>query len=370
MCHVTRIPRVIYVANQNVLAPVDGGALKRAVVASGLAACAELFLVLVDSPMNADGTVALPTGGGAWAFWGADCTARAIDEVDPDVVVLDHVSYFDFLKHDRIGRKLIVNTQNFESQLAWEARRTGGVRAWVNAGRSTARLWRQERRAFAAADQIWFVSSDDEKNARRAHRIHSPSAIIPNVVSENSLADRRIAGAPGSAFFLGSLNYWANDLAIREIGTLSRHLTRRDAVHVIDIIGSGEPGPATRHLPPEVRVRGFVKDLRPALESYDVCLAPITAGGGTKTKILEAMAAGRPVLTTRKGVQGIPEAADDVNVVIRELGADFVEAAIRLLQDSALRDRIGSAGLAMVKRNYTSLRATDAIARALLAVSA
>ena len=360
---------VLYLAYPNLLAPVNGGALKRAVIATGLAQAADLALALIGTEPGAapigTGVVELPLGGTATVYDGPSAVSEALATARPDVVIVDHVSYVSALGPARRDVALIVNTQNVESSLAWEERRIGGLRSRVNAARSTTRLWRQERVAFGHADQLWFVSDEDERLFRRLHRIRSPTAIVPNVVADWAIADDVVPGRPRTAVFLGSLNYWANRLAIVSLGELSVELTRRGEAHAFDVIGSGSPSPPITGLPPEVHLRGFVDHLLPALESYGACIAPITAGGGTKTKLLEAMAAGRAVLTTPKGVQGIPEARDGHNIMVRELGPAFVEAAATLLGDPTLALRLGREGLATVRRRYTLKASGAAVSQAL-----
>ena len=365
----TGMPRILYITNGDVFNPLDGGGLKRSIVATGLAAVSELFMVL-KSEVSTNGwtDVTLPTGGSASSRNGFRCVNETVREIRPDAIIVDHSLYYRSLNSVSRSLPIVVNTQNVESLLAWEHRRMGGPSQWIRAGISSAAMWQSETRALRGASQVWFVSSEDEAQSRRVHRFPGRSYLVPNVAPNWAISKGISTGESRRAVFLGSLNYWPNQLAIRELANVSRELTRRDETHNIDIVGSGQPGRATEGLPNEITVRGFVEHLRPCLETYGFLIAPMTAGGGSKTKVLEAMAAGRAVLTTPKGIQGLPGMIDGVNVIVRPLGPSFVEAASLLLRDPALAHRVGTAALCTIRSSYNLANSNQAIATALSAL--
>jgi glycosyltransferase involved in cell wall biosynthesis len=87
------------------------------------------------------------------------------------------------------------------------------------------------------------------------------------------------------------------------------------------------------------------------IAASDVCVAPIFSGSGTRLKILEYMAAAKPVVSTPKGAEGIHvEAGRDI-LVANE--GDFSKAIERILQDSGLAQKLGSAGYRVVEKEYS-----------------
>jgi glycosyltransferase involved in cell wall biosynthesis len=82
-----------------------------------------------------------------------------------------------------------------------------------------------------------------------------------------------------------------------------------------------------------------------------VAVAPIFWGSGVRIKLLEALASGLPVVTTRLAAEGIP-LADGESALFAEDPAAFAAAIVRLLDDAALRARVGAAGRAVVERHY------------------
>ena len=102
---------------------------------------------------------------------------------------------------------------------------------------------------------------------------------------------------------------------------------------------------------PGVDVLGFVPDLGDELARADVGIVPLRSGGGVKLKTLELLAAGRAVVSTPIGVEGI-EARDGEHLLIASDAADFAAKVVRLLNDDALRRRLASRGRELVFRDH------------------
>jgi glycosyltransferase involved in cell wall biosynthesis len=101
-----------------------------------------------------------------------------------------------------------------------------------------------------------------------------------------------------------------------------------------------------------VTLTGFVDDVRPLLAGAAVCIVPIWQGGGTRLKILEAMALGTPVVATSKGAEGL-DAQPGVHLLIADQPAAFADAVVRLLVDAPLRQRLAEHGRALVEQQYS-----------------
>jgi glycosyltransferase involved in cell wall biosynthesis len=87
----------------------------------------------------------------------------------------------------------------------------------------------------------------------------------------------------------------------------------------------------------DIVVAGSVPDVRPYLEAAAVVLAPLRIGGGMRMKVLEALALGRAVVTTRRGAEGL-EAAPEGTFVAVESTDSYVDAVARLLADPQARE--------------------------------
>jgi glycosyltransferase involved in cell wall biosynthesis len=145
----------------------------------------------------------------------------------------------------------------------------------------------------------------------------------------------------GDVVFVGAMDYGPN----REAVEWWSSLVWRDGLPPLSVAGR-----AAASLPPldGVRNLGEVASVAPVLEGAALVVVPLLSGGGTRLKVLEAFAAGRPVLSTAKGVEGldVTGAAEIAN----EPGA-FGEAVLRLLGDHALRQAIADQGRAVAERH-------------------
>ncbi|MCI0370926.1 MAG: glycosyltransferase family 4 protein [candidate division NC10 bacterium] len=102
---------------------------------------------------------------------------------------------------------------------------------------------------------------------------------------------------------------------------------------------------------PGVVVTGKVADMTPHLNTAMVYVAPHFTGAGTRTKLLEAMAAGLPIVTTSLGIEGIA-ATPDRDVQIADDPATTVTAILRLLANSTERRSLGAAARRLVEERY------------------
>jgi glycosyltransferase involved in cell wall biosynthesis len=125
-----------------------------------------------------------------------------------------------------------------------------------------------------------------------------------------------------------------------------------------------DAGPEVRALAGDgIHVTGRVEDVRPYYVQGTASIVPLRAGGGTRLKVLEAMALGRPMVSTSVGCEGI-DVVDGEHLLIADTADAFAEATIRLLRDADLRERIRGQARRLVEGKYS----WDAIAEKLVEV--
>lgn len=114
------------------------------------------------------------------------------------------------------------------------------------------------------------------------------------------------------------------------------------------------PGTTVRRLESVagIRVTGSVSDVRPYYEKARVAIAPFRYGGGTKLKVLEAMAVGVPVVATKVGSQGI-EAVPGQHLFIEDKSEEFAQRVIDLLRNSDLWRTMSVAARRLVEPKYS-----------------
>ena len=105
-------------------------------------------------------------------------------------------------------------------------------------------------------------------------------------------------------------------------------------------------------LDPSVTLTGFIEDIRTVVASSWVLIAPILSGGGTRHKILQAMAARTPVVSTPKGAEGL-EVIDGVDVLLADDPEAFAACTIRLLRNPELRRQLAANARQLVEVHYS-----------------
>ncbi len=216
------------------------------------------------------------------------------------------------------------------------ARLRAGLTGW-----KSDRYWRRAVRRFAALTTV----SDEEARAVRTvvgepQSGAPPIVVVPNGVDVSSYqrGASGVAPVPGRLLYNGALGYGPNREAVlwftREMlpGVAEQspgaHLVVTGRVDNVDeetrsALCGGANG--------RVHLSGFLPDLRPALDASQVCVVPLRAGGGTRLKILEAFAAGLPVVATTRGAAGI-RAEHGRHLLLADTPDEFVASVARLLQ--------------------------------------
>jgi glycosyltransferase involved in cell wall biosynthesis len=131
------------------------------------------------------------------------------------------------------------------------------------------------------------------------------------------------------------------------------------------IVGRG-PSAATRALGelPGVQMVADAPEILPWFERAAVFALPMLEGGGTRLKLAEAMAAGRPIVSTTNGATGV-DVSDGVELLIADSPTEFAAAILHLLNDPELRKRMGEAGRAKACAKYDWQKLGDEFAAVL-----
>jgi glycosyltransferase involved in cell wall biosynthesis len=210
------------------------------------------------------------------------------------------------------------------------------------------------RRELATARMASAVSLVSKAEADRfARRIGREVRWLPMAVPIPTTAATVATNAPGRIVFVGGLDYHANLEAVRwYVREIRPVLQQRGLDHLrLRVVG---------HCPDEVRhtlsadaveLVGFVDDLGAELASARAFVAPIQPGTGVKTKVVEAMAAGLPVVSTEYGVTGLAT-VDGEHFLLGATPEQFVDALELLVTDGARAAAIGAAARALVERDY------------------
>lgn len=218
----------------------------------------------------------------------------------------------------------------------------------------------EERRLWAHADATLFTSGREAAIAS-VLGARNP-VVVPNGVDLDRFAPPVEAGESSGLLFIGLLSYDPNRDAIEYFADqVLPRLDRRRPGITVTLIGRDPPAGLLRRLGPRVRYLGAVPDVRPHLARAAVVLAPLRYGSGTRLKVLESLAAARPVVATSCAVEGL-DVAHLEHLLIADTPDAFAEAILRVLDDKALAQRLGGAGRTLVEQRYSWRRITDDLA--------
>ncbi len=215
------------------------------------------------------------------------------------------------------------------------------------------RIGRYERWVADHFEETWLISAAD----RDALAAACPSANLRTITNGVDLEGLHPTGAepvPGRIIFVGHMgvlhNIDAAELLARQVLPLVRRLVPEASLQIV----GADPARRVQSLAalPGVEVTGFVPDLNNALNKAAVFVAPLRFAAGIQNKVLEAMAAGRPVITTPMVNEGLgAEPGEDL--LLAESPASIAASLVELLPDAEARSRIGAAGRRFVSRTFS-----------------
>lgn len=158
---------------------------------------------------------------------------------------------------------------------------------------------------------------------------------------------------PTDLVFTGAMDYHANVDAVVWFCQDILPLIREAGIDFEFCIVGGKPAPDVQALGrlPGVKVTGFVDDIRPWYARAAVSVIPLRLARGVQNKVLEAMAMGRPVVTTRKAAEGVG-AKDMEHLIVADGHKAFAGAVIDLYKDAAARQQLGEAARRFVVENF------------------
>jgi polysaccharide biosynthesis protein PslH len=220
------------------------------------------------------------------------------------------------------------------------------LRRLFNAGQSSVRELLLARRYGRCA-----VSSAADAGYLRRWRMGN-GALLPHGAVADNRGGPDLPGSSRRLVFLGNLGYGPNVDALEYFEESVRPELDELGVPVdLTVMGPGVTDELVARFP-RVEFRGFVADLPEALRSFDVSVVPLRLGGGTKLKVLDAMAAGLPVVTTTVGAEGL--AVDDgLHLFVADGPRAFAAAVACLLGDDALARTLGKRGRRLVEEQYS-----------------
>ena len=251
--------------------------------------------------------------------------ASLINKESFDTIIWEH-PYYGWLARiikKRTGIKTILHTHNIEHQ---RFRSTGKWWWWV--------LKIYEKRTFKIADKIFFITPEDRQFAMNQWKIAEEKCVdVPFGIEISRYPDNRsscrqliiekhkINGNEKLLLFNGMLSYKPNlDALLAIVNKINPVLLRSGLAYKIIICGKGLPAELNQlraYTDKNIIYAGFVDDIESYFKAADLFLNPVQAGGGVKTKMIEAIGYGTTVISTKTGATGIhSEACGDKLIIV------------------------------------------------------
>jgi sugar transferase (PEP-CTERM/EpsH1 system associated) len=234
--------------------------------------------------------------------------------------------------------------------------------------------WRKmeaaERRYLRLADRVLTVSEND-RDAFARFLAPEKISIIPTGVDVDYFQPAALEQTQKSLVFTGSMDWLPNEDGIIYFLDAILPFIKEQCPEVSLTVVGRKPSRKLEALVDgrkDIRLAGWVDDIRPFLARGEVCIVPLRIGGGTRLKIFEAMAMGKPVVSTSVGAEGLPVQSGE-NIILADEPADFAKAVLSLLRNPAERARIGNAARKLVESNYSWRSVSEQFSRALQEVA-
>jgi glycosyltransferase involved in cell wall biosynthesis len=276
---------------------------------------------------------------------------RELQTQAPDLIYLDHLDSALFC-NERLQAPAVIDLHNIYSLLVQRTaeERRGPSRYYL---RREARLLKHRETAATTRAAGVFAVSDDEAHYFRdlgARQVHT----VPNGVdcqAYEHLPCGRRTGTP-VIVYIGAMSWTPNARAVCFLANEVMPIVRaRYEDARLRIVGR-DPPEEVRRLDqlPGVEVTGTVPDVVPHLAEAHVLAVPLESGGGTRLKILEAFAAGLPVVSTPVGCEGL-QVEDGEHLLIADRQR-FAEAVLSVLGNPDRADRMARQALSFVRQRY------------------
>jgi polysaccharide biosynthesis protein PslH len=327
--------RVVTVPNR---LSVAGGALKRALQLGSLLSVESYERIVHREPALTDALDLL----------------MAKDPYDLVQFEFVHTATYRTTRAERLRSRVpfVLDEHNIEYDVLMQTARAG-----ASAARRaySAINWRKVRTeeigAWARLDGCTLTSARDQA-LLLAQAPRTRTAVVPNGVDLDFFRPGAGPRGPRTLLFFGAIDYYPNTEGL--LFFLDEVMPRLRAVIPqvrLCIVGRRPPDAIGCRRGPDVEVTGAVDDIRPYLERAAVVIVPLRIGGGTRLKILEAMAMGKAVVSTSLGAEGL-DLVPERDLSIADDAAGFAAKISRLLEDPGRADRLGAAARRLVEARY------------------
>jgi len=275
-----------------------------------------------------------------------------IRKQNPEVIVCDSV--FSAVNLPEINIPLVVNNPDVEFMILQRYLALEGnpaIRMYVRQEANKVRQWET---SVCQRAQVCMACSEHDRKILAGIAPHTQVTLVPNVIDTDSYSPRfDMEGR--TLIFQGGMDWFPNRDAVEFFVEQIFPQLRKDFPQ-IEFIAAGR-NPSTEMLArfkgtDGVQFTGTIPDMRPYLEQAAVCVVPLRMGSGTRLKILEAAAAGKAIVSTHVGAEGL-DFCPGTEILLADEPEEFAAAVKSLLLDPQKRISMAKAARQVVEKTYS-----------------
>lgn len=269
-----------------------------------------------------------------------------------DIVQIEGIElarYLPVIRHGSPRSKIVFDDHNAETELQRRNFLTDlrQPRRWVAAAYSAEqvrRLRKFERWVCQQADWVTAVSHPDKVHLEKLTNGRTPITVIPNSLDVPQFQLEAANAIPSDIVFSGKMDYRPNvDAVLWFVDEVWPRVWRERPSTTFTIVGQ-KPHARLERLrsEPGITLTGWVARVAPYLAGAKVFVLPFRVGSGTRLKLIEAMAAGKALVSTAVGAEGFP-VENDREIKLVDEAEGFATAVLHLLNHPEERQRLGQA---------------------------
>lgn len=288
---------------------------------------------------------------------------KFLQETQFDIVHVDHLhmAYYGKFVKERFGIPVVLREHNVESTI-WERyyREVANPFVKLYTRLQFEKVYRYESRIVEDFDQCFMITKQDKKRIERMNP-KVKASVIPAGVDTSFFYPMDLPIEPCSVVSVASMDWPPNIKGILWFITKIWPLVKQKIPQAKIYIVGKNPSPEVKELAAkDIIVTGFVDDVRQYMAKAAVFIVPLKAGGGMRIKILNALSMGKAVVSTSIGCEGI-DVENGKNIYVADTENEFAQRIMELLEDSNKRDKLGEAGLLLVREKYQWERVAEQI---------
>lgn len=286
---------------------------------------------------------------------------EVIEQDSPDLIHFDMLPLAQYLPLCG-NTPTVLNDHNVESLLVERRAEAASLIAEkVFFSNQAPKLEQFEIFASKTATQVLACSQDDAdilSKMGQSDGNNKAISIIANGVDIEQFQPNQedISGSvqvdPNKIIFVGGMGWFPNkdgmNFFIKEAMPL---ISKKNSDASLTVVGKSDGLEIPDQLRDKVSATGFVDDFRPLVHEAGVYILPLRVGSGTRLKLLEAMAMGKAIVSTRIGAEGVV-LEDGKNILMADTPEEIAEAVLKLMGDAELRKRLGKAAHQQAEKLY------------------